>query len=127
MTWLMSSTCRPRAARLVAIRTLISPLRNWSSVRSRSRCERSPWIAATFCPRRLRSSKQLVDAALGVAEHEDLIGLPAAQKLRERLWLVLIEDLDVDLLDRLEVHLTRVDRDLRRILREAMREIAHFA
>ena len=68
--------------------------------------------------------EELVDAPLGVTEHQHLVGLPAAQKLGERLGLVLIEDLDVDLLDRLEVALARIDRDLHRILREAMCEVA---
>ena len=62
-----------------------------------------------------------------MAEHQDLVGLPAAQELGEGLRLVLIEDFDVDLLDRFQVGLPGVDRDLRRVSREAMREVADLA
>src|SRR5438093_13586689 len=60
-------------------------------------------------PPALQVVVELVDAALGVTEHEHLVGLPAPKKLGERPGFVLIENLDVHLLDRLEVGLTGIE------------------
>src|SRR6267143_3113771 len=68
---------------------------------------------------------EVVDAALGVAEDEHLIGLVPAQKLFKRTHLVLLENFDVDLLDAVDVLLLRLDRDLHGVVREALRELAH--
>src|SRR5205809_1427425 len=48
----------------------------------------------------------------------------APQQLFEDARLVLLEDLDVDLLDAVRRSLLRIDRDLHRVLREAVRQIA---
>src|SRR5437879_3986077 len=70
---------------------------------------------------------EIVDAALGVPEHEHLVGLVAAEKLLERADLVLLEHLDVDLIDAVDVLLLRFDRNLYRVMAEAPGELAHIS
>ena len=75
----------------------------------------------------LERLEELVHPALGVSEDEDLIGLVPAKQLFERLDLVLLEDLDVDLLDGLYGPLLRLDRDLHGLAGEAISEVADLA
>src|SRR5439155_172700 len=68
---------------------------------------------------------KIVDAALGVPEDEHLIGLVATEKLLQGADLVLLQNLDVHLVDAVDVLLLRLDRDLDRIVTEALRELTY--
>ncbi|GAC1697500.1 MAG: hypothetical protein NVS9B6_06080 [Candidatus Limnocylindrales bacterium] len=75
----------------------------------------------------LQGLDELVDAPFGVAEDQHLIDLVLLQKLFQDAHLVDIQDLDVDLLDRVNVLVVRLDGDLDRILGEGECEVLHLA
>ncbi len=112
---------RPRLATFVAIRNWIFPARKAASVRSRSRCDRPPWSAATFLPRRFSVVGQSVHADLRVAEDEEPIESVALVELDERRDLVLLGDEVDELADGLDGPEVRPHGDVRRVrLHEAV-------
>ena len=112
---------RPRLATFVAIRNWIFPARKAASVRSRSRCDRPPWSAATFLPRRFSVVGQPVHADLRVAEDEEPIEPVALIELDERRDLVLLGDEVDELSHGLDGPEVRPHGDVRRVrLHEAV-------